>query len=45
MTLVIGITFGAVLMGIFVPRWRPLHGVGLGLWIVAVVAYFYFKSR
>lgn len=45
MTLVIGVAFGAVLLGLFVPRWRPLHWAILILWIAAVVAYFYFKNR
>ena len=45
MTLVVGVVFGAVLMGLFVPRWRLIHAVVLGIWVCLAVAYFFMKNR
>lgn len=45
MNLVIGVVFGATLMGLFVPRWQVKHWCYLGLWVALVVAYFYIKNR
>ena len=45
MNLVLGIVFGSVVMGLFVKRWRLLHGVILGIWICLLVAYSYYKGR
>ncbi len=45
MNLVLGIVFMAALMGLFVPRWQAKHGVILGVWVVFMVVYYYFKGH
>jgi hypothetical protein len=45
MNLVIGVVFGATLMGLFVPRWQLKHWILLGAWVMLVVAFFYLKNR
>ena len=43
--MVVGIVFGAALMGLFVPRWQLKHWALLGGWVVLMVAYFFAKNR
>ena len=45
MSLVVSIVFGTILMGLFVRRWRPLHGILLGIWVCLMVALYYAKNR
>lgn len=45
MNLVLGIVFGAVLIGLFAPRLRRQEWVGIGGWIFLLIAYYLIAKR
>jgi MFS-type transporter involved in bile tolerance (Atg22 family) len=45
MNLVLGMIFGAVILGLFARRLGWVQWIGLALWILLLIAYYFFVKR